>query len=295
MHRDISRLGIVLGFRCNFSCAHCSVSGLHRKKLSQREVAGLAQVINGSGIKSLLFVGGEPSLYIPETNDILGRLQNLPKIKIKITTNGHFAKSKAAALATLAKYRKLDYIQLSFDTFHAKYLPKRNIENLYLASKEMRKGFGVLFAMQSPMDLALLCTLRKVGDFPIAIQKVLPVGSAKTNKLSFPFPSFNRRVLNKRCENQGKAAYVCGRGFSVCCANLTFGPRYKKFAHASLSEHTASPFYKLISSCSFGEIMNKFGLSNFELKPEHSSRCVLCEELFRQRPDFERYAGRASI
>jgi MoaA/NifB/PqqE/SkfB family radical SAM enzyme len=286
MSGKISRLGVVLGFRCNFACAHCSVSDKKEKKLSPAEIAGITSEVSRRGIKTLLFIGGEPSLYIPLTNRILAGLPGLSKIKIKITTNGHFAGSKAAALATMARYSKLDAVQLSYDKFHARFLPADKIRHLYSACKESKREFGVLLAIQSPLDLSLLAVLRGIGDFPVAVQKVLPVGSARENKVSFSFPVFDRSVLAKRCENNGKAAYICGRGFSVCCANLSFGPEYKKFAHPTLEEHFSSPFYSLISSCTLGEIMRKFNITESGLRPEHSSQCSLCEHLFRSMPDF---------
>lgn len=291
MGGGISRLGIVLGFRCNFSCEHCSVYGKEEKELSRREISRITEEISRRRIKTLLFIGGEPSLYIPLTNKVLASLPGLSGINVKITTNGHFAVSRAAALATMARYVKLDSVQLSYDKFHAKFLPQDKIKNLYAACRESGRKFGVLLAIQSPLDLSVLAMLRRIGDFPVAVQKVLPAGSAKINKVAFSFPKFDRRVLSRKCENRGKAAYVCGRGFSVCCASLTFGENYKNFAHPTLRQHFSSPFYKLISCNTMGGLLRKFGVSEASLRPEHSNICSLCEHLFNSRPESFREAA----
>lgn len=292
MGGGISRLGIVLGFRCNFSCAHCSVSGKEKASLSGKEVSRIVEEISKRRIKTLLFIGGEPSLYIPLTNKILSSLSGLGDITVKVTTNGHFAFTQSQALATMAKYVKLDSVQLSYDKFHAKFLPVRNIENLYRACRDSGREFGVLLSIQSPLDLAVLATLRRIGDFPIAVQKVLPVGAARKNGVDFSFPRFDRRVLKRKCENRGKAAYICGRGFSVCCANLSFGEDFHRFAHPTLQRHFESDFYKLISTNTMGELAKKAGIAVGELKPEHSNICSLCEYVFHKYPGSGKAPGR---
>ena len=78
MVSELKELGINLGYRCNFHCAHCSVIEDPRVKLSASEVNLLAQVIGRYKFRSLLFVGGDPPLYIDIANIIfISQLANL--------------------------------------------------------------------------------------------------------------------------------------------------------------------------------------------------------------------------
>ncbi len=276
----ISELGIGVGYACNFKCVHCGVSHKKKLRLSDSEITRLVKTINTNKVPALLFVGGEPSLYIQDINRILSKVENLNKTQVRITTNGHFAKSKVAAKSLLSEFLRIDKVHLSYDKFHKKFLPNRNIKNLHEACRDSKIDFGVLMAIQSPMDLALLPQLRALGDFPIGIQKVLPTGAAKNSGVSLVPPIFDRRVLSRSCPNAGKIMYLCGEGFSLCCSSLVLNGNNPGFVHPTLSKHLNSRFYKMVCTKSFGEIMKIAHISESDLAPAHSESCNLCEHIF---------------
>lgn len=238
------------------------------------------RAIKTHSVESLLFVGGEPTLYLPDINGILSRLERLDRTEVGITTNGHFAYSSASAKAVLSSFRKLDYVQLSYDKFHLKFLPRRNVKNLYLACKNRGIRFSVLFAMESPLDLALLGKLRAAGDFPVSIQPVLPLGAARANGIRYKGLLSSRKLLNSRCPSRSSMIYLCGQGFTSCCSSLTFAAGSSRYIHRSPSAHRRSSFYKLISGLKFGEIRDKFGLGHEPLPGLQASPCQLCERMF---------------
>jgi len=280
MGSTLKELGINLGYKCNFRCAHCSVVEDPRTKLSQKEVDLLVRIQKRYKFKSLLFVGGEPTLYIDIANSLLRKAGNLSETSVRITTNGHFADSRDNAVKTLSEFVKLDKVQLSYDKFHAKFLPFGNIKNLYEACKALGKKFSVAMAIETPMDILLVEKIKEAGRFNIAIQKVLPSGRAKTNHIQHPFPSLDKKVLSKGCPNRGKIMYFCGRGFSACCSSLVFNSREKSMVHPSIKEHLASGFYKTAVLSTFGRFARELGVGAGDLKPEHSAPCNLCEYLF---------------
>ncbi|MDD5210066.1 MAG: radical SAM protein [Elusimicrobiales bacterium] len=273
-------LGIVLGYRCNFSCAHCATAEKKSLSLTNKEIIAILRAIKTHSIKSLLFVGGEPTLYVPVINGILSSLERLDKTEVGITTNGHFAGSRGSAKALLSTFRKLDYVQLSYDKFHLKFLPGPNVKNLYLACKELGIRFNVLFAMESPLDLALLKDLKAVGDFPISIQPVLPLGAARTNSIKYKGVLSTRKMLASRCPSRAFMSYLCGQGFTSCCSSLTFSGSFSGYVHRSPMAHRDSHFYRLISKLTLGEIRKKLGLEREPLPEMQASPCPLCERLF---------------
>lgn len=276
----LKELGVNLGYRCNFRCAHCSVLEDPRGKLTPGEVALLARTIKRYKFGSLLFVGGEPTLFIDIANDLLRKAGDLSKTSVRITTNGHFASTRENALKTLSSFFKLNKVQLSYDKYHAKFLPFENISNLYEACRVLGKEFNVIAAIESPMDIMLAEELKKAGKFKVAVQKVLPVGRAKINGIHHPMPSFDRGVLRKSCPNRDKIMYFCGRGFSSCCSSMVYNPGHLGVVHASIGEHRRSRFYRTAILSSFGCTAKRLGVSVSGLGPEHSVPCILCEHLF---------------
>lgn len=278
------QLGIIVGTKCNFHCAHCALEDRERgRNLSAKEIHILKNSIAEYAPRELLFTGGEPTFYIHLINELISAHPKPHKCRIIVTTNAHFAKSIPAARKVLTSFIALNNVQVSYDKFHKKFLPLANVKNLYTACKEMRLSFLALFAIQSPLDLPLMAELSKLGKFRIGVQKVIPHGQARKNGVGFIHTVFDKKVLNKRCPNLGRIAYTRGHGFSVCCSDLLRLKSKTQLAHLTIKEHLASDFYKLMSGHTFRELIQKFSLPDSPLKPEHSDECVLCKHIFTQR------------
>lgn len=279
---SLPTLCIVVGTRCGFSCRHCLFEKKIRdRSLTNRETSSLQRVIR-KHVSRLFFSGGEPTLYIPDINKIVSSHPFPHKLKLGITTNGSFAMSRAAAQRTLGMIPFLQQVRLSYDRFHAEFLPFSRVKNLYAACKRMKLSFRVVLCMQSPLDLTLVQKLKKLGDFRIEVQPVCDVGEARKNNVAFTYPVFDRKVLRKYCPNRKQLAYMCGRGFSVCCSNLVFNNAYNGCIHATPEQHMKSSFYKVITRLSFGELLRKLNISETELSPNHSAGCSLCEHIFKK-------------
>lgn len=279
---SLPTLCIIVGTRCGFSCRHCLIEKQTRdRSLTSRETSLLQRVISKHASR-LSFSGGEPTLYIPNINKIVSAHPAPHKLKLGITTNGSFAVSRAAAQRTLGMIPSLQQVRLSYDRFHAEFLPFSYVKNLYTACKRMGLSFRVVLCMQSPLDLTLVKKLEKLGDFRIEVQPVCDVGEARKNKVAFTYPVFDRKILSKYCPNRNQLAYMCGKGFSVCCSNLVFNNVYNGCVHATPEEHMKSSFYKVLTRLSFGELLKKFKISELELSPDHSTGCSLCEYIFKK-------------
>lgn len=283
MPARIRSLGIVPGYKCGFACAHCAVGKPELPDLSDRELALLAGTIEKFQIRSITFIGGEPTLYVDTINDLLGRLPGLGATSVSIGTNGQFATTPGAAVACLRSFRKLDKLKFSYDKFHKEFLPAGNIKNLFSACKTLSIPLTAVLTIESPLDLALIRELRDIGDNKIEVQKVLPTGSARRNKIDYVYPEFDKGVFDKFCPNRRKLVYLSGRGFTACCSSLVFNSRRTdQFVHPTLEEHLQSGFYKSITSYKFSELFRRNGVRRKGLLPRHSSPCTLCELLYKR-------------
>lgn len=280
----IKRLGVVVGYKCNFHCSHCLISEKNKQELSRPEIESLRRLLSANKFESVLFIGGEPTLYIDTINQVLEGYSPGPDTILAITTNGHFAGTETAAIETLKKIPGLNFVQVSYDNYHKRFVKLSNIKNLYLASKKLGMGFAVLVAVLSPLDLVLLQELKAAGITGeyVRVQGIHSIGAAAVNQLEYSYPSFNPAVLEKKCPKDGTIVYICSEGFTVCCSHLAFEPENADFVHATIEKHERSKFYQMICRLSFRELMAKAGVGMEELKPRHSYPCALCGLIFER-------------
>lgn len=279
----VTQLTVMLGYRCNLRCRHCIVSGKSSFQLSAEEIQRIIGAVKTYRVPSLLFVGGEPTLYIKDIKYILSQIENVESVRISITTNGYFATTVTRAQNILGRISRLHQVNVSYDHFHRKFVPVGNIRNLYAACQSRGIEFAVLSAIRSPMDLRILTPLSKMGKFPVVVQQLQTAGSARKNGLSYAYPSFDSRVLDSKCDSVQKIAYLCGQGFTLCCSALSMTSSSSKLCHKSIAEHLNSKFYRLMAKYTFGELCRKLGVSIHSLKPEHSHKCALCVHILYPR------------
>lgn len=295
MRNRPTSFSILVGYKCNFRCEHCGVSEKRRVSLTREETLLLISTINEYRFRSLLFVGGEPTLYIDKINEILSGVRYAPSPKVKITTNGHFARTEAAALAVLDRFRTLSGVQLSYDRFHKVFLKEENLLNLYSACRRSGRSFNVMMTVHTPMDLLLLKELKEIGDFPVGVQPVHPIGAAQKNRLQHIYPSFDESVLQKKCPNNDKLIYLCGEGFTTCCSHLALDGNSGEYVHPSLEGHLNSEFYTIMRKKTFQELIEYFKLPFPEFSPEHSAPCAVCKYLFSLRGKYRKLPSVASL
>ena len=118
--RRITDLRISITDRCNFRCVYCmpkEVYGrdhvfLERKELlSLEEIARVAGVFAGLGVRVVRITGGEP-LVRRNVEHLVELLREIPSLEIALTTNGALLPQKAEALA----HAGLDRVTVSLDS-----------------------------------------------------------------------------------------------------------------------------------------------------------------------------------
>ncbi len=105
--RPLETLRVSITDRCNFRCVYCmprEVFGrdytfLERKELlTLEEIARVARVFAGLGVRTLRITGGEP-LVRRNVEHLVELLAAIPGLELALTTNGSLLTQKAALLA----------------------------------------------------------------------------------------------------------------------------------------------------------------------------------------------------
>ncbi len=118
--RPLADLRISVTDRCNFRCPYCmprEVFGAdhpflaHDQILSFEEIARVARLGVGLGVRKIRLTGGEPLLR-RSLSKLVEQLRLLPGVDLALTTNGSLLSDQAAALAAAG----LDRITVSLDS-----------------------------------------------------------------------------------------------------------------------------------------------------------------------------------
>jgi cyclic pyranopterin phosphate synthase len=117
--RSMRDLRISVTDRCNFRCVYCMPREVfdagheflpHSAILSFEEIARLARIFVGLGVKKIRLTGGEP-LVRKQLHRLVAMLAELP-VEITVTTNGSLLARQAKAL----KQAGLDRVTVSLDS-----------------------------------------------------------------------------------------------------------------------------------------------------------------------------------
>jgi cyclic pyranopterin phosphate synthase len=105
--RGLRDLRISVTDRCNFRCVYCMPREVfdhdfkflpHEEILRFEEIARLARIFAGLGVKKIRLTGGEP-LVRRDLHRLVAMLAEIPGLDLTLTTNGSLLAKQAAALA----------------------------------------------------------------------------------------------------------------------------------------------------------------------------------------------------
>jgi len=228
-------LALLLTYKCNFLCDHCSVSaGPNRREVLTinhvRRVIEEAYTV--PSIRTIVFTGGEPTLYL----DVLEAGISLAHDKgfvTRLVTNAWWAKTPKQADRFLQNIRAagLDELNVSYDDFHLPYLERfggeQNVLNAVRAAAEL--GMTVLvgtvlhpgsrikssYLRQTFQDAGIQEGVKFLEDF------VFPLGRARQKLPAHLFISDPGTIERGACGDAGQTLAILPDGnLLFCCGHI---------------------------------------------------------------------------
>lgn len=132
--------------KCPLSCAHCcfSASASNQDKLSANQIIKTIKYLDNSMIKMVAFTGGEPFL-LGQTLIKAVHAANQRGFKTRIVTSGYFGENFSKSEMRLKALEKagLKELSISWDDFHAEFIPFEYIRNVFWAAKKLGLVVGI--------------------------------------------------------------------------------------------------------------------------------------------------------
>ncbi|WP_158369647.1 radical SAM protein [Cellulosimicrobium cellulans] len=179
-------IAITIDSRCNARCAHCcfSCSPRSEDRLSDDRIRALvAEALDSKDVDEVGLSGGEALLRPDLVFEIIRAVSGAGK-RSTLVTNGFWGQTPASARSQLERLRSagLSSMTVSYDDFHAAFVPVRRIRNILDANKHVELPCMLNLAVTRTHTAdALLAELgesvlrTRVTKFP-----VLPVGAAQS-------------------------------------------------------------------------------------------------------------------
>lgn len=197
--RQAQSVGINLTAKCNATCAHCCVESSPRNAaaLEDDQVDRLIEdLIAHPDVREVGFTGGEPLLRRERFLQLVRRVTDAG-LTATCVTNGFWAITPKAAAATFRELEEvgLSSLTISFDDFHAPFVPVKRIRNALDAAA--RSSVPTILNMavsrsQDSMDL-----LRELGESTLGVRVTrFPVQQCGTGR-AIPVEDLFRKPLEE--------------------------------------------------------------------------------------------------
>lgn len=214
--------------KCNIRCEHCITEAGQDKngKLDLNKVLSLIHDSVESGINTVGITGGEPLLFFDEMIEIIS-VAKKHGMESKLVSNGFWGstKEKAEEMVSILSNAGLNYLNISLDEFHLKFIPEKNILNISDAVKK-QKNLALILRICCTKDYSVLDFIKRNKDylkeincnkpFLIAFQPLVPVGRALYNLSKKKYVT-KKQICKEKCPFLGKPTVNYDGKVFVCC------------------------------------------------------------------------------
>jgi MoaA/NifB/PqqE/SkfB family radical SAM enzyme len=219
-----SKLGVMLSWKCDIACRHCSQGESHLKTsmdkgLLESFIRQAAQL----GSTMIGFTGGEPFLeyallsYGAQLCTGLG-------ITATVVTNGRWAVSQEKCYELLAPLTGIRKVSVSHDEWHAEFVPLESVIHIITACQELGKevsvGVSHLAYPEAAVDsLKQALNSNGLASVKVTAQPIMLRGRAK--RFFRADQLFEYPVMDCRCKTASIPLLLPDGTLFACCGAVT--------------------------------------------------------------------------
>ena len=294
-------IAITIDSRCNASCTHCCFSSNPKsgEKLSDARIIELVdEAILSPGVDEVGISGGEALLRPGLVMEIIRRVHRAGK-RSTLVTNGFWGHNEARAKLRLTELKTagLSSLTISYDDFHAEFVPVRRIVNILNANKRVELSCVINVAVtRTHTGNELISALGNAAlRTRITKSPVHPVGSASAMDESEFIRDFDS-TDSLRCPGFEPLYHFDGNVYP-CCSPAVFETALAIGKVDDLSVETAqrkisrNALFGIMRRVGFGWIVNicrEQGILDIKAEERFIDACDLCRKLFTDESVIEK-------
>ena len=233
-------LAIFIDLKCNFKCAHCSVSSgpdvsMHMARAVMDKAILEAKEV--PSIKVAVFTGGEPTLFM---TDLLHGIEKAHEngFITRVVTNAFWARTKGEAERYVSKLRDagLDEINTSYDDYHAQFMDVENVYRFVEASLHHNLRVAVASVTDNRSEINSASVRKGVAahlglseaelDKQVLFLEDKPTPAGRGRELARDkgrLPTYEKLAERIGCKEIGKTLAVHPDGsVHLCCGHAAF-------------------------------------------------------------------------
>lgn len=245
--------------------------------ISSKYYAAIVDSCCALKVDTIRFTGGEPTLRLSAIVDFVDYAsKHIKNLHVEIITNAHFAHTYDSCQYVLSEIPCLNTIIVSYDKFHAEFVPKENLENLVEYCKRNDVSVYGHACISDPSDILKIIEYGRELGISFNYQKALPLRSGGE---CYKYDCFDINVLAERCEQVSSFIYMPSYGITHCCSSLFCKGSEsirRLLAQQTINDYIQSSFYKLMNKYTFGDLCKMGEIEDAMLLPVHTHRCELC-------------------
>lgn len=286
-----SQLTFQVTWKCDIRCSHCFQLHASPHLKDDSAISFIDELASQKLISRLAFTGGEATIRGESVKKIAAHGKNRWRMKFGMVTNASWATSPRVSVDMIDSMEScgLDQLTISYDHFHAEWVPLDNAINALRAAKSRGIATTIYATFESDVDrektVALLNEILVSTSTSVQWRRVIPVGAATgCERIPGAIPYHN---LARACPSTNTFASVWPDGSLLpCCTAGTH--RRLALGNIYTDEH-ATLIRKLIHQSPasavrrFGIDALKNGLSRDNVaavdRSFYTSSCHACHKL----------------
>lgn len=286
---NIHKLTLFITNICNAKCEHCYVNPLfgERQIMSTKLLNECIDTAIDWNIKRLALTGGEPILFWDKISKSIEKLNNTD-IQCSISTNAYWADSNEHAYKLILemKSKGVNFLELSTDKYHQKFIPIENIIRCVKYSQDIGMSFIVRVCGENTTDevrtLSVLSSILKNKN-ELVFQYTANYGQAKKSNIHSHL-DFDL-LKNVKCNQIGQPIIMYNRDIYACCGPSISLSKKDSLYLGKFDKKNSNVLFKKITNSNFIKQLQQFGPSSLmdNCKKEYSSLCELCHDAMNGR------------
>lgn len=218
-------------FTCPAACRHCCFA-CSPARTEKMDPVLAEQIINSpyfmQEFQTVSFSGGEVFLYFDEITRLMETAKD--HYNIQCITNGFWGSDPVQAEKMIRRLKKcgLTCLVISYDEFHAEFIPVSSIQTILRLCKKYLLAVEVqIAACQSSWRLAdtAQVLLKSITEISVSEAAVLLVGAAKEN-LDEKDLIYEDKTVRERCLGSDAITIFPDGGVYSCCSPVSYSIPY---------------------------------------------------------------------